>query len=137
MSIAITGSRGEMAKTFGRVLRAQRRAQGISQEELARRGKFDRTYPSLLERGHRIPTITLLFQIAAGLGVSPAVLARKVQEEFNGSFTRHVNTLAEINDLRKKAARGSARKTAIKTQIRGRPSPGGLVRAHRRLKRSR
>jgi DNA-binding XRE family transcriptional regulator len=45
--------RGRVALAFGSTLREVRRARGLTQEELALAGGFDRTYPSLLERSHR------------------------------------------------------------------------------------
>ncbi len=53
------GERHEVAVAFGKTLRAARRERGISQEDLAFRADCDRTYPSLLERGLRTPTLTV------------------------------------------------------------------------------
>jgi transcriptional regulator with XRE-family HTH domain len=47
---------------------------GITQEVLAERADCDRTYPSLLERGLRQPTIGKVINIAAALHVAPATL---------------------------------------------------------------
>ena len=66
---------------FGRVLRELRRQKGLSQEQLASLGDFDRTYPSLLERGLRTPTLTVVFRLAEVLGVSAATLVAKAFEE--------------------------------------------------------
>jgi transcriptional regulator with XRE-family HTH domain len=41
--------RREAAHAFGHALRSARRAQGISQEDLAGICEFDRTYPGMLE----------------------------------------------------------------------------------------
>jgi transcriptional regulator with XRE-family HTH domain len=46
-----------------------RTARGLSQEVLAERSGFDRTYLSLLERGRRTPTITAIFRLADALDV--------------------------------------------------------------------
>ena len=73
--------RQKVAIAFGRVLREARRQKGISQEELAEIGDFDRTYPSLLERGLRTPTLTVIFQLAQALDASPATLISKTLEE--------------------------------------------------------
>ena len=43
----------------------------MSQEELAEACDIDRTYPSLLERGQRTPTLTVLLDLAAALEVPP------------------------------------------------------------------
>jgi transcriptional regulator with XRE-family HTH domain len=47
----MSGNRRRVALAFGEVLRAARRERGVSQDELGERCDFDRTYPSLLERG--------------------------------------------------------------------------------------
>src|SRR6267154_2716736 len=47
----------QVARAFGAILRAARVAAGLSQEVLAERADCDRTYPSLLERLLRQPTI--------------------------------------------------------------------------------
>jgi transcriptional regulator with XRE-family HTH domain len=39
------------ARAFGQALKAARTERGMSQEEVAGECEFDRTYPSLLERG--------------------------------------------------------------------------------------
>jgi transcriptional regulator with XRE-family HTH domain len=70
-----------VAYAFGRVLRRLRKDRGLSQEELAGEAELDRTYPSLLERGLRSPTITIIFALAMPLGVSPAYLADETEEE--------------------------------------------------------
>jgi transcriptional regulator with XRE-family HTH domain len=53
----------------------------MSQEDLAAEAEFDRTYPSLLERGLRTPTLAVVFAIAKVLGVTAAWLVIKTQEE--------------------------------------------------------
>jgi transcriptional regulator with XRE-family HTH domain len=49
----------------------------MSQEALALEAGVDRTYVSLLERGKRQPTLGMLFQLAAVLGVSAATLVSR------------------------------------------------------------
>jgi transcriptional regulator with XRE-family HTH domain len=73
--------RQKVAVAFGRVLREARKAKGMSQEELAAQADFDRTYPSLLERGLRTPTLTVVIQLAKVLGVTAAWLVNKTLEE--------------------------------------------------------
>lgn len=69
-----TDSRTQVAVAFGRTVRAARRAYGITQETLATRAHLDRTYPSLLERGLRTPTLTSLFAISRALNMHPSTL---------------------------------------------------------------
>lgn len=75
--------RQKVAIAFGRVLREERKQKGMSQEELAGEAEFDRTYPSLLERGLRTPTLTVLFQIAKVLGLTAGYLVNRTLEELN------------------------------------------------------
>ncbi len=56
-----------VAVAFGGVLRAARLKHGLSQEKLAALCDFDRTYPSLLERGLRAPTLAMVFRLADAL----------------------------------------------------------------------
>jgi transcriptional regulator with XRE-family HTH domain len=61
-----------VARAFGVALKIAQR--GMSQETLGERADLDRTYPSLLERGLRQPTLTYLFAIADALGMDVAEL---------------------------------------------------------------
>jgi transcriptional regulator with XRE-family HTH domain len=56
------------------VLKLARNGAGISQEELAEAADIDRTYPSLLERGLRQPTLAVLIAVAYALEIDPALL---------------------------------------------------------------
>lgn len=60
-----------VARAFGKVLRAVRQEAGVSQELLAERADIDRTYPSLIERGLRQPTIGIFIEIAVALRMEP------------------------------------------------------------------
>jgi transcriptional regulator with XRE-family HTH domain len=73
--------RQNVATAFGRVLRELRHARGLSQEQLAALGDFDRTYPSLLERGLRTPTLTVVFRLADVLGITASALVARACEE--------------------------------------------------------
>lgn len=53
-------------------MKALRRARGWSQEELADRAGFHRTYISGIERGVRNPTVTVIDRLAQTLEASPA-----------------------------------------------------------------
>lgn len=69
-----TFQRIQSARAFGRALKAARMERGLTQEDLAERGEFDRTYPSMLERGRRSPTFFVILQLAHALRVEPVVL---------------------------------------------------------------
>lgn len=68
---------------LGRAIRKQREALGLSQEKLADRCGFDRTYISMLERGKRNPSLLNLLRLADGLETSVSQLT----EVFNGPNT--------------------------------------------------
>ncbi|WP_145031324.1 helix-turn-helix domain-containing protein [Caulifigura coniformis] len=59
-------------QAFGEVVRQLRLKRGISQEALADEAGLHRTYISLLERGLRNPSLTVIQQLATALGVRPA-----------------------------------------------------------------
>jgi transcriptional regulator with XRE-family HTH domain len=63
-----------VARAFGQALRAERARKGISQDRLGELCDLDRTYPSLLERGLRGPTVAMLLRLSGGLGVEPEQL---------------------------------------------------------------
>jgi transcriptional regulator with XRE-family HTH domain len=66
--------RREIAQAFGATLRDTRKARGISQDKLAVLCDFDRTYPSLIERGLRQPTLSMLLRLADALDTVPTKL---------------------------------------------------------------
>ncbi|MDB6158165.1 MAG: putative transcriptional regulator [Gammaproteobacteria bacterium] len=63
--------RSRVALAFGETLKLARRRRGLSQEQLAAVCNIDRTYPSLLERGQRTPSLSVLLDLAAALHVPP------------------------------------------------------------------
>ena len=75
--------RGRVALAFGSTLREVRRGRGLTQEELAHVGGFDRTYPSLLERGLRTPTLSVLFRLAEALGVEACRLVTLTEHQLS------------------------------------------------------
>ena len=62
------------AVAFGQALRRVRAGQGLTQETLAIRCQFDRTYLSLLEGGRRNPTFTTIVKLSQALHVEPVQL---------------------------------------------------------------
>jgi transcriptional regulator with XRE-family HTH domain len=67
----------DLDKLLGEELRRARQKAGLTQEELAHRAQLDRSYVSLLENGHKTPTVDVLFRICTVSGVSASrVLAR-------------------------------------------------------------
>ena len=67
----------EVATAFGEVMRQVRTSRRISQQALALESGLDRTYVSLLERGHRQPTLAALILLANTLDMDPALLVKK------------------------------------------------------------
>jgi transcriptional regulator with XRE-family HTH domain len=64
----------ESQQVFGKLIRELRHGSDISQEDLADRAGLHRTYISLLERGLRNPSLTVIQQLASALKVSMADL---------------------------------------------------------------
>lgn len=67
-------------KQFGAILRRLRKGKSLSQTKLANLAELDRTYVSLLERGLRQPTITVLFKIANALDVPPSSIISDLEK---------------------------------------------------------
>jgi transcriptional regulator with XRE-family HTH domain len=63
-----------LVRRFGRVVRRRREAAGISQEALADEAGLHRTYISLLERGLRNPSLTVISKLARALGATMTTL---------------------------------------------------------------
>lgn len=61
-------------KPLGNSIKLRRLSLGLSQEALADKCGFDRTYISMLERGLRNPSFLNLLRIAKGLETSVAKL---------------------------------------------------------------
>lgn len=59
----------DVGRRVGANIKRLRKAQGISQEELAERARVHRTFVSQIERAVKSPTLESLEKIALGLGV--------------------------------------------------------------------
>ena len=62
---------------FGKRVREERIRQGLSQEELAGKAKFHRTYISMIERAERNITLLNIQRIALALNVKIAFLFKE------------------------------------------------------------
>lgn len=69
----------ELLHAFGNTLKHFRKEKSWSQEKLADHSGLDRTYISLLERGHRNPTLSTLFSLANCLGYQPSQLIKEIE----------------------------------------------------------
>ena len=65
-------------KALGEKVRTLRTNLDFTQEALAERCDFDRTYISLVERGQRNPSFTNLIRLAEGLEVSVSDLTKGI-----------------------------------------------------------
>ena len=75
--LAAMGER-ENLQVFGDVVRERRTEQGVSQESLANLAGLHRTYISMLERGIRNPSLTVILQLAEALNT----VASKLMADF-------------------------------------------------------
>ena len=64
---------------FGQTLRSIRQERGFSQERLGFESGLHRTYISLLERGHKSPSLNTVFQLAKALKVRPSEIIQGVE----------------------------------------------------------
>lgn len=79
MSCELLNSPDILARAFGEVLRTARKERGLSQENLADKSGYHRTYISLLERGLKSPSLQTIFQLAYVLNIPPSKLLEDVE----------------------------------------------------------
>ena len=72
------------ASAFGQTLRTFRCDAHLSQEHLAELADIDPTYPSLLERGLREPTLSMVIRLGRALNIDPAVLVDRTLHRIDG-----------------------------------------------------
>ncbi len=77
----VGGWRGRSAQPSGRIGRVL----GFRRSRSSLRAGFDRTFPSLLERGLRTPTLTVFCTIADALEVPPVELLNDTLANFHKS----------------------------------------------------
>ena len=68
-------------EAFGEVIRELRKAQQISQEKLAEVSNLDRSFISLLECGHKQPSLITIFQIAKAFNLSASKIMSLVEKK--------------------------------------------------------
>ena len=64
---------------FGDILRRERLAAGLTQEQLAHAAGVDRTYISMLENGKGSPTLDTLFKLCEAIGVAASAIVAEVE----------------------------------------------------------
>ena len=72
----------ELINAMSVEIKARRQELGFSQEDLAGQCDLDRPYISLLEVGRKQPTISVLYRIAVGLGLSLEEFSRRVENRY-------------------------------------------------------
>lgn len=75
-NVGVSEGSWSRARTFGDTLRKTRRADGVSQDDLARRSGVDRSAISNYERGMREPNLRTIVKLANALSVHPSALLR-------------------------------------------------------------
>lgn len=70
----------ELALVFGAAVRATRTERGIAQESLAHLAGIERSHMGKIERGEHMPTLAIIFRIAAALECSTAELLSRTEE---------------------------------------------------------
>ena len=68
-------------EAFGEVIRNLRKRSSISQEKLADISKLDRSFISLIECGHKQPSLITIFQIAKAFNISASKIMSLVEEK--------------------------------------------------------
>lgn len=69
-----------VATQFGVELRKARTAAELTQQVLAERADIDPVFVSLLENGHRQPSLTVLLNLERVLGLGPGELVQRVTQ---------------------------------------------------------
>lgn len=69
-----------VGKAFGLIVRQLRKDQGLSQEALANLAEIERAHMGCIERGEKVPSISLLLKIAKALKLSSTLLMKKTEE---------------------------------------------------------
>jgi len=68
-------------EAFGEAIKDLRKANQISQEKLAEVSNLDRSFISLLECGHKQPSLITIFQLAKAFNLSASNLMSLVEEK--------------------------------------------------------
>ena len=68
-------------EAFGEVIRTLRKVNKISQEKLAEVSKLDRSFISLLECGHKQPSLITIFQLAKAFNLSASKILSLVEKK--------------------------------------------------------
>lgn len=72
----------ELELAFGREIKKARKAVQKSQETLAFDAEVHRTYVSLIERGQKSPSLSVIVRLAKALNVRPSELLQRTEVHF-------------------------------------------------------
>src|SRR5260363_151225 len=81
----------KLAIAFGSVLRELRQERKLTQEKFAFECELDRTYISLLELGHRLPSLATMLALSSGLKITFKHLASLVEERLQELSNEYSN----------------------------------------------
>lgn len=70
----------DLREPFGKVMRKRREWMQLSQGDFAHRNHVDRTFVGQVERGECAPSLTMMFKIAGGLGLTASALLRQAED---------------------------------------------------------
>jgi transcriptional regulator with XRE-family HTH domain len=79
-------ARTREGEIFGQTVRQRRASRGWTQEDLADAAGLTATYVGQVERGDKVPSLTVVLKLARGLGVPPGDLL----EGFSSAVLRHL-----------------------------------------------
>lgn len=68
-------------EAFGETIKELRKINQISQEKLAEESNLDRSFISLLENGHKQPSLITIFQLAKAFNLSASKILSIVEEK--------------------------------------------------------
>jgi transcriptional regulator with XRE-family HTH domain len=68
-------------KAFGQVIKDLRKSNQISQEKLAELSKLDRSFISLMECGHKQPSLITIYQLAKSFKLSASKILSLTEEK--------------------------------------------------------
>lgn len=75
-------------EAFGEVIRELRKANQISQEKLADVSNLDRSFISLLECGHKQPSLITIFQLAKAFNISASKIMSLTEEKIKKQIVK-------------------------------------------------
>jgi len=81
---------------YGRAIRIARTAHGLSKAELSRQLSIGASHLSLLERGKRTPSITVLEEIASVLRIPPHLLTLLASDPGDLEDPKNAEQVAEL-----------------------------------------